>query len=95
MTAYGTGSRRCCHRSDREDAGASRWSAVHRADAAALVRLAIERAPAGSTLHAVADEGVPLRDIAAVIGRHLGVPTTLIAPEDADGHFGWLAAMPR
>ncbi|MQM26290.1 SDR family oxidoreductase [Glycomyces albidus] len=72
--------------------GTSRWAAVHRADAAVLVRLAIERAPAGSTLHAVADEGVPMRDIAAVVGRHLGVPTASVAPEDAAAHFGWLAA---
>ncbi|GAA2271916.1 SDR family oxidoreductase [Glycomyces scopariae] len=72
--------------------GANRWGAVHRSDAAALVRLAIERAPAGTTLHAVDDEGVPVRDIAAVIGRRLGVPTASIAPEDAGAHFGWLAA---
>ncbi|RRR98245.1 SDR family oxidoreductase [Glycomyces terrestris] len=71
--------------------GANRWSGVHRADAAVLVRLAIERAPAGSTLHVVGDEGVPVRDLAAVIGRHLGVPTASIAPEDAPAHFGWLA----
>lgn len=71
--------------------GSSRWSGVHRADAGSLVRLAIERAPAGSTLHVVGDEGVPFRDIAAVIGRRLGVPTASIAPEDAAAHFGWLA----
>ena len=54
--------------------GANRWPAVHRLDSAHLFRLALEQAPAGSTLHAVADEGVPIREIAEVIGRHLDVP---------------------
>lgn len=71
-------------------AGANRWPAVHTLDAAHLYRLALENAPAGTRLHGVADEGVPFRDIAAVIGRHLNVPTASIAPEDA-GHFGFLA----
>jgi nucleoside-diphosphate-sugar epimerase len=71
--------------------GSNRWSGVHRADAARLVRLALDKAPAGSTLHVVADEGVPIRDLAAVIGRHLGVATASVAPEDAAAHFGWLA----
>jgi hypothetical protein len=44
-------------------------------------------------LHAVADEGVPIRAVAEVIGRHLGLPVAAIAPEDAAGHFGWLAAL--
>jgi len=72
--------------------GANRWPAVHQLDAAHLFRLALEKAPAGSTLHAVADEGVPVRTIAEIIGRHLDVPVTSIAPEDAGAHFTWLAA---
>ncbi len=71
--------------------GSNRWPAVHRFDAAHLFRLALEKAPAGSTLHAVADEGVPIRAIAEVIGRHLDVPVVAIAPEDAAEHFTWLA----
>ena len=71
--------------------GSNRWPAVHRLDSAHLFRLALENAPAGSTLHAVADEGVPIRDIAEVIGRHLDLPVVSISPEDAAGHFTWLA----
>jgi nucleoside-diphosphate-sugar epimerase len=71
--------------------GANRWPAVHRLDSAHLFRLALENAPAGSTLHAVADEGVPIRDIAEVIGRHLDLPVVSISPQDAAGHFTWLA----
>ncbi|MGX1544094.1 SDR family oxidoreductase [Streptomyces adustus] len=72
--------------------GANRWPAVHRLDAARLFRLAVERAPAGSVLHGVAEEGVAIRDVAEVIGRHLGVPTVSVAPEDAAEHFTWLGA---
>jgi nucleoside-diphosphate-sugar epimerase len=72
--------------------GANRWPAVHRFDAAHLFRLAVEQAPAGCVLHAIADEGVPIRAIAEVIGRHLSLPVTAIAPEAAAEHFGWLAA---
>jgi nucleoside-diphosphate-sugar epimerase len=71
--------------------GANRWPAVHRLDAAHLFRLALEQAPAGSVLHAVADEGVLIRAIAEVIGRHLDLPVVAISPEDASKHFGWLA----
>jgi nucleoside-diphosphate-sugar epimerase len=71
--------------------GANRWPAVHRLDSARLFRLALENAPAGSTLHAVADEGVPIRDIAEVIGRHLDVPVVSVSPEDAGEHFSWMA----
>jgi hypothetical protein len=53
--------------------------------------MAVEEAPAGSTLHAVADDGVPVCDIAAVIGRHLNLPVVSIPPEDAGEHFAWLA----
>jgi nucleoside-diphosphate-sugar epimerase len=70
--------------------GANRWPAVHRSDAAHLFCLALTGAPAGSALHAVADEGVPIRAIAEVIGRHLDVPVAAISPGDAAGHFGWL-----
>ena len=72
--------------------GASRWPAVHRRDAAHLFRLALENAPAGSVLHAIADEGVGIRDIAEVIGRGLDVPVATVSPDDAGAHFGWLAA---
>ncbi|MFJ1643838.1 SDR family oxidoreductase [Streptomyces sp. NPDC088258] len=71
--------------------GANRWTAVHRLDAATLFRLAVEKAPAGSVLHGVAEEGVPLRAIAEAIGRHLGLPVVPVAPEDAAGHFTWMA----
>lgn len=71
--------------------GANRWPAVHRLDAAHLFRLAVEQAPAGSVLHGVAEDGVTIRDVAEVIGRHLDVPVVSVAPEAAAGHFGWLA----
>jgi nucleoside-diphosphate-sugar epimerase len=71
--------------------GNNRWPAVHRLDSARLFRLALEQAPAESTLHAVADEGVRIRDVAEAIGRHLHLPVLSIAPEDAGEHFTWLA----
>jgi nucleoside-diphosphate-sugar epimerase len=71
--------------------GANLWPAVHRLDSAHLFRLALEQAPAASTLHAIAEEGVPIRDIAEVIGRQLDVPVVSISPEDAGEHFTWLA----
>ncbi|MFD5118301.1 SDR family oxidoreductase [Streptomyces sp. NPDC058385] len=72
--------------------GTNRWPAVHRLDAARLFRLAVEKAPAGSVLHGVAEEGVALRDVAEVIGRHLDVPVTSVTPENAAEHFAWLGA---
>lgn len=71
--------------------GANRWPAGHVLDAAHLFRLALEKAPAGSVLHANADEGVPLRAVAEAVGRGLGVPAESVAAGDAAGHFGWLA----
>jgi nucleoside-diphosphate-sugar epimerase len=73
--------------------GTNRWPAVHRSDAARLACLAVEAAPAGSVLHAAADEGVPFREIAETIGRHLDIPTTSVTPEDAPEHFGFLASL--
>lgn len=70
--------------------GSNRWAAVHRSDAARLVRLAIDGAPAGSVLHAVGEESVPTRDIAEAIGAGLGVPTVSIPAEQASHHFDWL-----
>ncbi|MGE5376246.1 MAG: SDR family oxidoreductase [Bacteroidota bacterium] len=73
--------------------GSNRWPAVHRLDAANLYRLALEKAPAGSHLIGRAEEGVPFRDIAEVIGRQLNLPVVSIAREAADAHFGFLGAL--
>ncbi|MFD5542766.1 SDR family oxidoreductase [Streptomyces sp. NPDC127079] len=73
------------------DEGANRWSAVHRLDAAALYRRALEAAPAGAVLHAVAEGEIRFRDIAEVIGRRLDVPAVSLPRAQATEHFGWLA----
>jgi len=72
--------------------GANRWPSVHTLDAARVYRLALESAPAGSRLHAVADEGIPFRDIAAAIGRGARVPTASISAADAGERFAFLGA---
>jgi nucleoside-diphosphate-sugar epimerase len=70
--------------------GANRWPAVHRLDAAHLFRLALEKAPVGSVLHAVADEGVPVREIAGVIGRRLDVPVVALPVEEVGDQLGFV-----
>jgi nucleoside-diphosphate-sugar epimerase len=70
--------------------GSNCWPAVHRADAAQLVRLALESAPGGCSLHAVAESGIPTKAIAEAIGAGLGVPTISVARDDASEHFGWM-----
>ena len=72
--------------------GTQRWPAVHAADAATLFRLALESAPPGSAWHPVADDGDAVRDIAAVIGRRLGLPVEQV-PEETFGPFGSIFAM--
>lgn len=73
------------------ETGDNVWPTVHRDDAAVLYRLALEKASAGSILHAVHETGVPLRDIAAVIGKSLDVPVKSLKKDEADAHFGRLA----
>jgi nucleoside-diphosphate-sugar epimerase len=72
------------------EAGANRWPGVHRLDAGSLYRLAIEKGAKGANWHGVADEGVPTRRIAEVIGRRLGVPVKSIPRAEAMAHFGFL-----
>jgi nucleoside-diphosphate-sugar epimerase len=70
--------------------GANRWPSVHRDDAARLFRLALESAPAGSVLHAVGDEGVPIREVAEIFAAHLNVPARSVTPGQAGDYVGWL-----
>jgi nucleoside-diphosphate-sugar epimerase len=70
--------------------GSNRWPAVHRDDAARLFRLAVESAPAGSVLHAVADEGVPIRAVAEAIAAQLHIPAVSVTAEQAGDYVGWL-----
>ncbi|HEX4458705.1 MAG TPA: SDR family oxidoreductase [Polyangia bacterium] len=73
--------------------GAQRWPAVHRLDAARLYRLAVEKAPAGARLHAVGDEGIAMRDLAAAIGRRLGLPVVAKTGDEVAAHFGFLGTI--
>ena len=70
--------------------GRNRWPAAHVLDTARLYRLALEKQETGARYHAVAEEGVPLRQIAEVVGRGLKVPVVSKSPEEAAAHFGWL-----
>lgn len=71
--------------------GLNRWPAAHVDDVAALYAMAFDRGVAGARYHAVAEEGVQMRDIAKVLSGGLGLPITPLAPEDMAAHFGWLA----
>jgi nucleoside-diphosphate-sugar epimerase len=71
--------------------GANRWPAVHRRDAARLFRLGLDLGQPGQRLHAVGEEGIPVRAIAEAIGARLGLPTRALTPEEAGAQLGWVA----
>lgn len=71
--------------------GRNRWPAAHVSDVAVLYAMAFDRGAAGARYHAVAEEGVPLRDIARVLSEGMGLPVASLAPEEMADHFGWLA----
>jgi nucleoside-diphosphate-sugar epimerase len=71
--------------------GRNRWPAAHVLDVAKLYSLVLDKGEAGARYHAVAEEGIAVRDIAKVLGAGLGVPVVSLTPEEAPGHFGWLA----
>lgn len=70
--------------------GSNRWAAAHVLDVARLYRLALEKPEPGARYHAVAEEGVSMREVAEVVGRGLKIPVVSVAPEEASAHFGWL-----
>lgn len=72
--------------------GSNRWPAVHISDVARMIVLALEKAPAGSVVHGVGEEGISAREIAEVIGRKLDIPVESVAADDAAAHFGWIGA---
>jgi nucleoside-diphosphate-sugar epimerase len=73
--------------------GLNRWPAAHVLDVARLYRLALEKGVAGARYNAVAEEGIPLREIAETIGRGLKLPVVSKTPEEAGAHFGWLGML--
>jgi len=71
--------------------GSNRFPAAHVTDVARLYRLALERSERGARYHAVAEEGIPVRRVAEVLGKGLGLPVKSLSPDQAQDHFGWMA----